>query len=602
MPYFPKRRWGGRSHQLLIEALGFMRQRSFRKAEKKFREILKTDSNHINAWQYLGIVLLQQRKPDKGIEALRRAADLAPQDISIRANLAVGLADTGNLDEAIRLLKEIQQISPNDINVLAQLGNILAQTGRYEEAANFLTKALSIKPDIPSIQFALGQCLIKLSRATEAIPPLKEAARVLTTSANVQAHLGIAYSLIKDCASALPYLERAVALSPEIAEYHINLAATHLRLFNFEAALQSLQTALRFSPHNRRALGYKACALCDLGRYNEATLLLEWLVKDRYKEAKDAQWLLTLLYLLKGDYKKGWKTYEARQGKMDALPIPFNTPQWFRESLEGKTLLLWSEQGLGDTIQFIRFVSLLQNSGGKIIVRCQPSLVRLLERVLGADRVFAEGASLPAHDFNAALMSLPFLLDLEHEDQLRVQSAYLFADPDDISAWRKRLSNLKGLKVGIVWRGNPDNLLDYNRSCPAKIMARLADIDDVSIISLQYNPAAGDLDSFSNIENFIHIGQDVRDMADTAAALCSLDLLITIETSVAHLAGALGIRCWIVLPFNPDWRWQLDRADSPWYSSVRLFRQPFPNMADGRAWIAAIDQVSEELKKLKSAE
>ncbi len=310
-----------------------------------------------------------------------------------------------------------------------------------------------------------------------------------------------------------------------------------------------------------------------LGRLDEALA--------RYARAQalkpdyaDAHWNEALARLLLGDFETGWNKYEWRWRRKETPPRALAAPLWDGGDLAGRTILLHAEQGQGDAIQFIRFAPLVKARGGTVVFECPKGFLRLFDGVAGVDRLVLAGAPLPPFDCHAPLLSLPGLLDTTLET-IPADVPYLKADPGRVAAWRARFAGISKPKVGLVWRGNPAHANDANRSIPAQTMAALARAADVHWVGLQLDPRPEELAAFSPavIDN---LGPELGDWAETAALVEALDLVVTVDTAAAHLAGALGRLVWLLLPFAPDWRWLRHRADSPWYPTMRLLRQPAP--------------------------
>ncbi len=268
----------------------------------------------------------------------------------------------------------------------------------------------------------------------------------------------------------------------------------------------------------------------------------------------------------------GWPEYEWRWRRQDASPPALTQPLWDGSSLQGKSILLYPEQGLGDTLQFIRYAPLVKQTGATVIVQCQPPLLRLLATCAGIDRLLPEGADLPPFDVQAPLLSLPRILRTTLAS-IPANIPYLSADPDLRARWRQSLSGVADFKVGIAWQGNPGHKRDRQRSVPLAAFAPLAEAPGVRLVSLQKGPGHEQLTELAERLRVLDLTDELEDFADTAALLSNLDLVITVDTAVAHLAGAMGIPVWVALPIVPDWRWLLERQDSPWYPTMRLFRQ-----------------------------
>jgi hypothetical protein len=288
-----------------------------------------------------------------------------------------------------------------------------------------------------------------------------------------------------------------------------------------------------------------------------------------------AHWNRALALLLAGDYERGWPKYEWRWKRKAAKPRPFRQPQWDGSPLEGRTILLWCEQGLGDAIQFVRFAQTVKQNGGRVILECPGILLRLFASVPGVDELVAEGTALSTFDVQAPFMSLPAILGTTLAT-IPADVPYLTADPELVARWRSRLESLPGFKIGIAWQGNAHHKWDRHRSIPLAKFAPLAEVPGVRLISLQKGPGTDQLKSFTKHYPVTDFGDELDAsgaFTDTAALIRSLDLVITTDTALAHLAGALGAPVWLALSTVVDWRWLLDREDTPWYPTMRLFRQ-----------------------------
>jgi hypothetical protein len=302
---------------------------------------------------------------------------------------------------------------------------------------------------------------------------------------------------------------------------------------------------------------------------------------------------LTRLHV--GDWQRGWQEFEWRWRTADALPRGLAQPWWRGEPLAGRTILLYAEQGLGDTIQFIRFAPIVKRRGGTVVVECQQPLVRLLEGCAGVDRLVGQGDALPAFDVQAPLLSLPGILKTSPET-IPADVPYLSVRPAAVQAWRERLKEIDGFRIGIAWQGNPAVRGDRLRSIALGHFAALAEIPGVRLVSLQKGPGAEQLEAAGGRFRITELGSRLQDFADTAAVMNSLDLVITSDTGPAHLAGALGVPVWVALSLAPDWRWSSGRSDSPWYPTMRLFRQK-----EWGNWQAVFEEIKKSLCELVSS-
>lgn len=389
----------------------------------------------------------------------------------------------------------------------------------------------------------------------------------------------------------IAHYQKVIALRSDWAETYYNLGKALKQQGNFEKAIAHFQQALSKRADFVEAEYNLGHTLQELGKLEEAIACYNH-VLELNPQFIDARWNRALALLLSGDFIRGFTDYECRWQQTEFLksnPLPpYSQPLWDGSNLNGRTILIHGEQGFGDAIQFIRYVPLIQQRGGRVIVGCRAPLLRLFSTVSGIDRLVGSGGFIPDFDVYAPLMSLPHLLGTTLET-IPTQIPYLAAPESKIL-----LETPPGTqkKVGIVWAvGNPDRSLLSQRSCELSNFLPLLDTPGIAFYSLQKGPRVTDLEQLDDHRRLQDLNNQLRNFADTAAAITQLDLLITVDTAVAHLAGALGKPVWVLLPFAPDWRWMLGRDDSPWYPTMRLFRQERP-----RDWSRVVRYIAEALQ------
>ncbi|HEX4795704.1 MAG TPA: tetratricopeptide repeat-containing glycosyltransferase family protein [Humisphaera sp.] len=431
------------------------------------------------------------------------------------------------------------------------------QAGRLSEAEAIYRRILAQEPNHAGALNNLGTALHHQGKSDEAIEIYQRALTLRPDHAGTLSNLGGVYRELGRNEEAIPLLQRAVALDPDLAIAHNNLALAYRDTRNIQSAQGEFVRALTLQP------------------------------QDRY-----ARWNLGMLRLLQGDYSAAWPDYEARLGlNGTGLQTDITGPLWDGSDLHGQRILLHCEQGAGDTIQFLRFVPLVKQRGGKIILQTQPSLCRLLQGQLGVEQVISVDDARPPYDVHCPIMSLASRFGTTL-DTIPARVPYLNADPQLVERWRERLGASDGrLNVGISWGGNPVNQHDRFRSVPLSALAPLAGATNVRFISLQKGPWAQQIKSPPAGLEIIDWTDDLQDFADTAALMSALDMVLTVCTATAHLAGALGRKTWVMLCFPCDWRWLTDRSDSPWYPTMRLFRQTQFGL-----WDQPVQQVLAELK------
>ncbi|MBI3570748.1 MAG: glycosyltransferase family protein [Gammaproteobacteria bacterium] len=412
------------------------------------------------------------------------------------------------------------------------------QTGEPDEAARLCRKVLAVQPDnafAHNLHAVLAQ---QTGNTMGAVNRLTQAIRLNAGVPDFHFNLGVALQTLEQHADAATVYRRALALAPQ----HVG-------------ALTNLGRALQKQARPQEAI---ACF--------ERALTLK-------PDLPEAHWGLATQRLLLGDFAQGWQEYEHRWAlpENQGLRREFAAPRWDGGDIAGRTVLLHAEQGVGDTLQFVRYAPLLVRRGAHIIVLCQPMLKRLLME-MGDVSVVADGEPLPEFDLQLSLMSLPRVLGTTLAS-IPADVPYLRADSVDVRTWNRKLDDKDHFKIGLVWAGNRRHLNDRNRSCTLETLAPLAAVSGIRLYSLQKGEAAAEIRNAPANMQLVDLNDELVDFADTAAVIACLDLVITVDTAVAHLAGALARPAWLLLPFAPDWRWMLAREDSPWYPSLRLFRQ-----------------------------
>jgi len=468
------------------------------------------------------------------------------------------------------------------------LGNALLAGNDSEAAGEALEQAVQLAPTLAEAHNSLGVALIDTGAVTEAEAPLRQAIELNPSLAMAHGNLGRLYTLRNEAIAAVDCCRLAVELAPAVAANWVNLAAALTIHAQPVEALRATDRALELDPDSVDALNNKAGALDTLGRSAEAIATFDRAIKLAPDHA-EAHFGRALAWLGLGNYEDGFADYEWRLKLPSAAISQTRVPTWDGSPLEGRTLLLHAEQGFGDTLQFVRFATEAAKRGGKVILACQPDLTSLLNGIEGVSQVVPMTDPPPVFDTHAPLASLPHLFGITL-DTVPATTPYVpvpEAWPLEGPAERPNAR----CKVGLAWTGGGDNRINRRRSCPLEAMAPLLQLPDIAWYSLQVGPRSGDLQTVPAATQVTDLSPRLNDFADTARAMAGLDLVITIDTAVAHLAGALGIPVWVMLSHGGDWRYLRQRADSPWYPTMRLFRQPEPG-----AWEPVIDQVRAALE------
>jgi tetratricopeptide (TPR) repeat protein len=518
-------------------AVRYHRQGDMEQAEQLYRQVLEADPGHADAHANLGVALLTTGRKQEALACFRQALRSDPQHFYAHNNLGNALMEQGHMAEAIACFRQALRINPNYANAHYNLGNILQDQGRLDDAIDCYRQALRVNPDHADAHNNLGNALFAQRQLREAAECYRQVLRLNPKHANVHNNLGVVLRDQGQLAEAVLCFRQAMSTDNRNVDAHINLAVIFDMLGQRDEAMEQYEQALRINPHH------------------EITL-----------------WNRSLLRLQKGDFEGGWPDYEYRWAQLKKMPRVFDEPRWDGSPLEGKTILVHAEQGLGDTLQFVRYVPLVQKRGGKTLYECPPALQGLLANFPGVEQLVLAGAPLPPFDVQVPLLSLPLIFRTTLSS-IPANVSSLHVDTSRLAYWRRELERVGGFKVGIVWQGNPNNPGDARRSLPLAHFEALARVEEVKLLSLQVGAGTEQLAAapFPVTDLGTRFNRDSLD--DLAAVLKNVDLVITVETAAAHLAGALEIPVWNLLAYNPCWRWLLDRLDSPWYPTMRLFRQ-----------------------------
>ncbi|MBV8925075.1 MAG: glycosyltransferase family protein [Bradyrhizobium sp.] len=557
------------------------------------RRALQADPDHVDALQLMGLLALQARQYDHAIEWIARAdqRDLKTDHL---CSLGIALEQQGLHEAAFKAFDRAVQLKPHDAELWSHCASALASLARPEQALASYDRVLQLNPRDADAAFRCGMLLITLKRPAEALACFELCDGLFPNHAAVIEQRGLALHDLKRYEEALAENLRAHALNPGSAEICNNVGAALQWLRRDQEALPWLDKALALKPHFVRAMINKASSLTQVRRIDEALEVYHH-VQTIDPGNADAAWNAALLYLLMGDFEAGWAGREVRwRAHMRPAIYPhFSQPMWRgEEGIEGRTILILADEGIGDSIQFVRYAPLLAARGARVVLAVQGSLQPLLTAMPGVALCVPRSEPLPAFDLHCPMCNLPFAF-ATRLDTIPSAIPYLPApDAMRVHSWEQRLQERLGaagkLRVGLVWSGNPGHGNDHNRSVPLRALLPLLEAD-ASFISLQKEPKADDRALIEQV-GMIDLTAGLADFAETAALVSCLDLVISVDTSVAHLAGALGRPTWVLLPYTPDYRWLLDREDSPWYPTARLFRQ-----TETRDWNELVGRVRTEL-------
>lgn len=513
----------------------------------------------------------------------RRALALRPTFTEALNGLAVALMGLGNAEAAAATLGQAIALKPDDADAHYNLGNALGRLDRVRAAVAAYTTALRLKPDYVEALGNLGNLLRRHNRLPEAEACYRRALAIKPDFLIAESNLGAALSLLDRHEEAIALLARAIARPRSLPEAHCNYGVVLHETGQLEAAIRSFEQAIARKGSYAEAHSNRGVALLQLRRVDEAIAAFRQAMSDDPGYAK-AHFHLAMALMMQGQFPEGLVEYEWRWAVRDSGSQKMTTrqPEWSGEDLTGRTILLYSEQGFGDTLQFCRFAPSVAARGGRVILSVQPQLCRLLRGLPGVAEVIGAGAAPPPFDLQAPLMSLPRILGMTIES-IPASIPYLAPAPEAAERWRARLAALPGPKVGLVWAGDPRpqfrdaNLIDRRRSLRLDQLAPLGAVEGVTFVNLQMGLPAEQLRMPPSGLGLVDWMVEIGDFADTAALVAGLDLVISADTSVAHLAGALGRPVWVMSRFDGCWRWLDGRDDSPWYPTLRLFRQRRPN-------------------------
>ena len=574
--------------------LSHLRAERFLEALLFCQRALAMDSGHADTLHLMGQLSFHDGQYDHAVEWIARAIRQNPK-AEYLASLGAALRRQGRLEEALKAFDKAVQLKPHDAELWKNLGTVLIDLLRSDQAVLSLQQALKLNPRYVDAANILGLLYFRLGRFREAFDCFDLSVEIQPRQADALHMRAIVLERQERFDEALADNIRSHELDPNNAETMNNLGHALQLLGRHDESLQWFDRALSLRPDFVEALGNKAFALTQFHRFDEAFACFE---KSRSIDPNNAltEWNLAMLQMLTGDFEAGWAGRESRWRTGLGMPDPkFPQPLWLGDGpLEARTILLYADEGIGDSIQFARYVPMVAARGARIILAVADPACALLSGLPGASHCLPKSASLPKFDLQCPMSSLPLAFKTMPQS-IPAAEPYLPRPANAlIQEWENRLGPPKRLRVGLVWAGNPGHMNDHNRSIDLEKFSRILDVD-ATFFSLQKDLRAGDRAVLVESPEIVDLTQHLSDFAQTAAMVCCLDLVITVDTSVAHLAGALGRPTWILLPYLPDYRWLLDRDDSPWYPSVRLFRQD-----DRRDYGTVLDRVRTELMSLIS--
>lgn len=587
----------GRQHaqaeQWYQQALARHRAGQLSEAERFYRECIRVAPAHADGLHMLGVALAQSGRPEEAAACTGRALEIQPRDANLLGNHASTLILLKRLDEALACLDRVLALQPGNVNAHYNRGDALRGLERFEDALAAFDAALALKPDFGRAHCCRAHALRRLGRHHEALAAAERAVALDPRAAESHHALGHVLFDLRRWDDALAAYGAALARRSEDVDALLGRGNTLRALRRFEEAISAYDRIVARQPGHGDALNARGVAQESLRRFDDAIA--------SYQSASAANPTLAsahineaLCRLLTGDFVGGWQKYTWRHLAEHSriAERDFAAPLWTgTEPLQGRRILLHAEQGLGDVIQFCRYARQVKARGAHVILEAWSPLLPLLHGLAGVDALVARGEPLPAFDLHCPLLDLPGAFGTALTT-IPAELPYLHTDPARLTRWRERLGGHDGLRVGLVWSGNAKHSNDHHRSIPLQTLLPLAR-PGIRFYALQPEVRERDRAALAAFPDLLDLGPELADFADTAAALASLDLVLSVDTSVAHLAGALGRPLWLMLPHRPDWRWLLDRADSPWYPGARLFRQ-----LDFDDWESVVKVLGAELAAL----
>jgi Tfp pilus assembly protein PilF len=569
-------------------------------AEEAYRQTLARDNEHVEALYMLAILHQQKGNLNEAVSLIRRALALKPDIPDAHYNLGVLLQATNHPLEAEVAYRSALKLSPDSANAYNNLGALLVKAERRQEAEEAYRHALTIQPNFFSTQQNLALLLQETYRTSEAETLYRRSLELRPDSADACNNLGSLLREMERPLEAETWFRRALVLRPGCAVANNNLGVMFKESQRWQEAEDAWRCALSVRPDFVEAQQSLALLLQETNRATEAETIYRRTLEIA-PDDPDIHYNYACLLLQAGEFARGWQEFEYRwKTKGNGSPWQLAQPFWRGDSeLNGKSIMLTGEQGLGDTLQFVRYAPLLAARGATVYLAVQPSLKSLTASCPGVAEVFAFGDALPPSDYQCPLMSLPLICNTVLET-IPAEIPYLTGSPANIARWREKLGRKTALRVGLTWAGNPrknrpeSRAFDRGRSIHFDQLRPLLAVPGVEFFSLQLGQeAAGQLNDTSPVIDFT---AELLDYQETAALVANLDLVISVDTSVAHMTGAIGKPLWLLNRYNTCWRWLADRDDSPWYPTARIFRQP--SLGD---WDNVISNVKRALEERVSS-
>ncbi len=543
-----------------------------------------------SALSYLSIANLQMQQFDNALRYADKAIQVNPIYMQAHANRGAALQGLKQYDQAIASFHKALTIDPDNPDTLFNLSLVYLDYGKYTEAISTLKQVLKVKPSDATAHYLCGQLHKELKLYKEATPYFDASIKLDVRNEEAYFGRGLAYLALKQFEAAYADFQAATKIKPSYTNAYINMGIALRNLGRFDDALEAYQLALSLNNQNPEILNNKGLLLVDIQRFDEALECYQQAI-TLAPDFDEVYWNQSHLHLLLGDYKQGWPLYEYRWKSVQQASFRnLSKPLWLgEESIAGKKLFIYPEQGLGDFIQFLRYVTKIEKLGAKVILEVPLSLMALVEEMHLDCVLVKPDQGVQAYDYHCPIMSLPLAFKTEL-DTIPSPIPYLAASQEKIKQWKARV-NQENFNVGLVWSGASGHQHDHLRSIALEKLQPLMTLP-ATYHALQKEFRETDQPVLKKLDNLKTYHSLLNDFSETAALIAQMDLVIAVDTSVAHLAGAMGKECWLLLPYSPDFRWLLERLDSPWYPTMTLFRQSRFN-----DWTSVVEGVKEKISQ-----
>ena len=627
---------------LLGLAVQALEQNNFEQAEKLLQEVLSAQPSHPDALRFMGILYAMKKDWPAALAFVNQALDLAPDNAFAHSNKGNILQELGCIEDAIQSYDKAIALAPQNPETYNNKGNALQALNQFADSLEWYDKAITLAPQYAMAYNNKGNALQELKYFNEAVDCYNKALALGICADGSFTGIGMVLQQVSRYEEAISFFDKAIDLNPQYVEAWTNKGIALKSLRRFEEALICFEKALALRENNADAWANKGAALNEINLHEDALICfdkalklspkhaLTWYNKginfaDRklfneslraYEQAiilrpdyADAKWNKALIDLTVGNFKNGWDLYESRwmsknppSKRHQDIPLLDNL-----DGCAGKTLLVWSEQGLGDTFQFSRYINKLIELDVNLVFEVQPALKQLMATQFSCPLISFDDPTPVNIDYQLPLLSLPLLFGTEL-NTIPYAESYLRCEEQKSQAWKAKLSNSSNLRVGLVWSGGfradqPDAWpINERRNIPLSKIAKLQEISGVDFFSLQKgDPAESELrlekTKYWPADNLFNYVDDLRDFSDTAALINNLDLIISVDTSTAHLAAAMGKKVWLLNRYDSCWRWMNGQEDSPWYPSLKIYNQVYPG-----SWDEVITRVCSDLKDLAHKE